>query len=202
MLRSPFRTSRFRMPLSRTSSWLERARRRLLARIRRDPDLERLAKQGMRVGRNVYVGRDTYLSTVCPWLITIGDDTVIGSAVTILCHDNSMKLQTGYTRVARVDIGRRVYIGGKSIILPGVTVGDDAIIGAGSIVCRPVPPAVVVAGNPAGIVQTTAEFAARHGARLAAGPRWDEPIRAGDVNPALAQEMRAALEDHRVGYIR
>ena len=42
----------------------------------------------------------------------------------------------------------------------------------------------------------------RHGARLDVGPRWDEPIRANDVNPALAQEMRAALEDHRIGYIR
>jgi maltose O-acetyltransferase len=156
----------------------------------------------MRVGRNVYVGRDTYLSSVCPWLITIGDDTIIGSGVTILCHDNSTKLQTGYTRIARVDIGRRVYIGARSIILPGVRVGDDAIIGAGSIVSRDVPPAVVAVGNPACVVHTTAEFAARHGARRAAGPCWDEPIGADTVEPALWQEMRAALEDHGVGYIR
>jgi maltose O-acetyltransferase len=175
---------------------------RLLARIRRDPDIERLERQGLRVGRGVYVGRDTYLSTVCPWLISIGDGAVIGSNVTILCHDNSTKLHTGYTRVARVTIGRRAYIGAHSIILPGVTVGDESIVGAGSVVRVDVPPGVVVAGNPASVVQTTEEFVARHAARAAAGPRWDHLESPPDrVSPRMMREMQDALEGHRAGYV-
>jgi maltose O-acetyltransferase len=48
-----------------------------------------------------------------------------------------------------VVIGANVWIGGGAIILPGVTVGDDAIIGAGSVVTRDVPPGATVVGNPA-----------------------------------------------------
>jgi maltose O-acetyltransferase len=48
-----------------------------------------------------------------------------------------------------VRIGHNVWIGGGAIVLPGVTVGDDAVIGAGSVVTRDVPPGAVVVGNPA-----------------------------------------------------
>jgi len=48
-----------------------------------------------------------------------------------------------------VTIGRNVWIGGAALILPGITIGDDAIIGAGSVVIRDVPDCVTVAGNPA-----------------------------------------------------
>ncbi len=50
-----------------------------------------------------------------------------------------------------IHIGRNVWIGGGTIILPGVSVGDDAIIGAGSVVTRNVPPGATVVGNPARI---------------------------------------------------
>jgi len=46
-------------------------------------------------------------------------------------------------------VGRNVWIGGGAILLPGITVGDDAVIGAGSVVTRDVAPGVTVAGNPA-----------------------------------------------------
>ena len=48
-----------------------------------------------------------------------------------------------------VTIGRNVWIGGAALILPGITVGDNAIVGAGSVVTRDVPDSVTVAGNPA-----------------------------------------------------
>lgn len=52
-----------------------------------------------------------------------------------------------------VDIGRNVWIGAGALILPGVTVGDEALIGAGSVVTRDVPAGAAVAGNPARIMR-------------------------------------------------
>jgi maltose O-acetyltransferase len=179
---------------------LARATRRALVRLRRDPDIETLTKRGLQLGERVHVGRETYVGTVCPWLISIGDDSFVGSRVTLLSHDNSTKRQTGYTRVAAVDIGRRVYVGAGSIILPGVTIGDDAIIAAGSVVRSDVPAGVVAAGNPARVIQTTAEFAARHNARLANAPRWDI-WNLPDPTPDLIEDMRSALAAGRSGYI-
>jgi maltose O-acetyltransferase len=183
-------------------SALRGAARRVLARIRRDADLETSTQQGLRIGANVHVSSGTYLGSVCPWLLSIGDNVTIGSSVTIPCHDNSMKGHLGYTKVAPVAIGRRGYVGAHSIILPGVTVGDDAIIGAGSVVRADVAARVVVVGNAAEVVATTEQFAARHAARLADGPRWDEIEHQGNgVSPRLIDEMRVALDDHRAGYI-
>jgi maltose O-acetyltransferase len=193
-----------RIPARRwVPSIARRATRRLVARLRRDPDIERLTKQGLRLGENVYVGPETYFSSVCPWLISIGDGSIISSRVMILSHDNSTKLHTGYTRVGAVSIGRRVYVGASSIILPGVTVGDDAIIGAGSVVRSDVPAGTVAIGNPARVIKTTAEFADRHAARLmAAAPRWDKTWDLSeDVPPSVIREMRAALADGQVGYM-
>jgi maltose O-acetyltransferase len=57
--------------------------------------------------------------------------------------------RTGIEGARPVRIGHNVWIGGGAIVLPGVTVGDDAVIGAGSVVTRDVPPGAVVVGNPA-----------------------------------------------------
>jgi maltose O-acetyltransferase len=57
----------------------------------------------------------------------------------------------GYESGLPVHIGRNVWIGGGAIVLPGVSIGDDAIAGAGSGVTRDVPPGVTVTGNPARI---------------------------------------------------
>ena len=176
-------------------------RSRLRARVTRYPDLDRLTADGLRLGRNVIIGRHTYIGHVCPWLITIGDHTVIGMKASIFSHDNSTKLQTGYSRGGLVNIGARVYVGAHAVILPGVTIRDDAIIGAGSVVSRDVPPGAVVAGNPARIHGTTTDFKRKHLARLAEGPCWDARGLPGAVTPDLAQQMRDELRDGRIGYI-
>ncbi len=53
-----------------------------------------------------------------------------------------------------VTIGNNVWLGGGAIICPGVTVGDDSVIGAGSVVTRDIPPGVVAAGNPCRVVKS------------------------------------------------
>lgn len=55
---------------------------------------------------------------------------------------------------ARVVLGRNVWLGANVTVLPGVTIGDDAVVGAGSVVTRDVPPRTVVVGSPARVVRS------------------------------------------------
>lgn len=110
-------------------------------------------------GYNIFVGSGVFLNygcvllDVCP--ITIGDGTQIGPQVQIYAADHPrdpeprrQELENGRP----VTIGANVWIGGMAILLPGVTVGDDAVVGAGAVVTRDVPPGATVVGNPARIV--------------------------------------------------
>ena len=111
-------------------------------------------------GINLEIGDDVFLNFNCVILdsfaVHIGSHTAIGPGVQILAADHprdpAMRrehLQTGKP----IKIGVNVWIGGGAIILPGVTVGDDAIIGAGSVVSRDVLPGTLVVGNPARIAR-------------------------------------------------
>jgi len=82
-------------------------------------------------------------------LITICDFATITSRVVILTHDASSNRRINGTFLAPVEIGKRSFIGYCSIILPGVTIGEDAIVGAGSVVTKDVEDGHIVAGCPA-----------------------------------------------------
>lgn len=93
-----------------------------------------------------------------PELIRIGNNVKIAADVTFYTHDviNSVFSnidETPYcTHLGCIEIHDNVFIGGKSIIIGGVSIGPNAIIGAGSVVTHDVPEGVVVAGNPAVII--------------------------------------------------
>lgn len=109
---------------------------------------------GVSVGRNcrIYIRK---FGTE-PWLISIGDNVTITSGVKILTHDGSTWLfrdDKGRRYLYRkVVIGNGVFIGVNSIILPGVKIGDNCIIAAGSVVVKSVPAGSIVGGNPAKII--------------------------------------------------
>lgn len=103
---------------------------------------------GMQVGKDVSIGLAAMIDVFFPQLITIGDNCVIGYNSTILCHEFLIHEY----RTGRVVIGRDVMIGANSTILPGVHIGDGAVVAAGALVSRDVPPGVMVAGVPARVV--------------------------------------------------
>ena len=107
-------------------------------------------------GFNISLGRGTFLNFNCVILdqaaVTIGDLTMIGPGVQISTADHPRDRQQRLDRLefARpVIIGANVWIGSGAQILPGVTIGDDAIVGAGSVVTRDVASGATVVGNPA-----------------------------------------------------
>lgn len=110
-------------------------------------------------GYNIHLGADVFLNYNCVILdvveVAIGDGTQIGPAVQIYTadHPRDPQLRRSGAEFGRpVRIGSNVWIGGGAILLPGVSVGDDALIGAGSVVTRDVPAGATVVGNPARII--------------------------------------------------
>jgi len=107
-------------------------------------------------GYNIHLGDGVFLNFNCIVLdvvaVHIGERTQIGPGVQILTADHPRDAATRATGLESgrpIRIGRNVWIGGGAIILPGVTIGDDAIIGAGSVVTRDVPAGRTAFGNPA-----------------------------------------------------
>jgi len=105
-------------------------------------------------GTNISLGPCVFLNFNCVILdvvsITIGAGTQIGPAVQIYAADHPrypVVRRTGKEFGRPVFISKNVWIGGGAIILPGVTIGDDAIIGAGSVIIRDMPAGATVFGN-------------------------------------------------------
>jgi maltose O-acetyltransferase len=107
-------------------------------------------------GFNIKLGAGVFLNFNCVILdvveVTIGDETQIGPAVQIYTADHPRdpeERKSGLEFGRPVRIGRNVWIGGGAIILPGITIGDDAVIGAGAVVTRDVRAGATALGNPA-----------------------------------------------------
>ncbi len=116
----------------------------------------RAVKRGMKVGKNFF-GQNSIYDKNYPWLINIGNNVTITHS-TILTHDESMKTKMNYTKLGVVVIGDNVFVGFNSTILPGVHIGENAIIAAGSLVTHDVDKNTVVAGVPAKQIKTVNEF--------------------------------------------
>ena len=102
------------------------------------------------IADHVFINYNCVLLDVCP--INIGSGTQIGPAVQIVTADHPRSADdraAGLEMGKPITIGKNVWIGAQAVILPGVNIGDDAIVGAGSIVTRDVPPGTTVVGNPA-----------------------------------------------------
>ncbi|CAM3887567.1 acyltransferase [Alkalicoccus chagannorensis] len=104
---------------------------------------------GMDVGPRAAVALMVMMDVMFPEKISIGKNSVIGYNTTILAHEY---LIDEY-RLGRVNIGDNVMIGANATILPGVTIGDGAVVSAATLVHKDVPPGAFVGGNPMKIIR-------------------------------------------------
>ena len=112
-------------------------------------------------GKQISIGRRFFanfnLTVLDEAPVTIGDDCFIGPNVSIYtaCHSTDPEERNSRREWARpVTIGHSVWIGGSVTILPGVSIGDNVTIGAGSVVVGDIPPNVVAVGNPCRVVKS------------------------------------------------
>lgn len=104
---------------------------------------------GMKVGKDVSIGLMAMFDIFFPQLISIGDNSIIGYNATVLTHEFRVDC---YCK-GPVEIGANVLIGSNVTILPGVRIGDGAVVGACSLVNRDIPPGALAAGVPAKIIK-------------------------------------------------
>ncbi len=120
-------------------------------------------------GKVKWIARDVKLDLSNPSMIHIGNETVITSGVIILVHDYS--IECGLVAIGKQDpiyeskfmkpvfIGNNVFIGHNAFIKPGTKIGNNCIIGAGSVISGIIPDDSVVIGNPGKIIANTKEWA-------------------------------------------
>lgn len=110
-------------------------------------------------GRNITLGRNVFINAGCTFQdqggITIGDRSLIGhkALLATLNHDLAPE-RRGDMHPAPIVIGADVWLGSNATVLPGVTIGDGAVVGAASVVTKDVPARAVVVGSPARQVRT------------------------------------------------
>ena len=118
--------------------------------------LERL--RGVNIGKDVFLSGGNTLDRVRPDLITIEDNVSIAGNVTILTHSKPTVpirdiIGDALSVTAPVTIKNGAWVTVNCVILPGVTIGENSIISAGSVVHKDVPPYAIVSGNPAKVVK-------------------------------------------------
>lgn len=109
-------------------------------------------KIGKNVERSFAVSGNCYVQGING--VEIGDNTIFAAGVKIISANHAVDSLYGWTPCRPIVIGHNVWIGANAVILPGVHIGDYAIIGAGAVVTKDVPSMAVAVGNPARIVKT------------------------------------------------
>lgn len=130
--------------------------------------LRQAVEQGLRLGPNVKLGGAVNWGSE-PYLIEVGDETTISFDVAFVTHDAATRVirnLPGHNKETviykPIKVGRNCFIGCRSTILPGVTIGDNTIIGAGSVVNKDIPSNSVAAGVPCRVICTLDEYIAKH----------------------------------------
>lgn len=114
---------------------------------------------GVTVGKNCLIATRNWSSE--PYLITIGNNVAITKGVMLHTHGGATVVRSripDFDMFGKIVIEDWAYIGANSQIMPGVTIGEGALVAAGSIVTKSVPPRTVVGGNPARFLCTVDEF--------------------------------------------
>ena len=141
---------------------------KIAKKLKLTDDIKRYRKKGVKIGDNCKF-YNVKIDGGHGYLVEVGNNTTLTNC-TILTHDASTQIYFKKTKVGKVVIGDRCFIGLGAIILPNVKIGNDCIIGAGCVVSKNIPDNSIVIGNPARIVSSTSEFKKKHEENLKKKP--------------------------------
>jgi len=154
--------------------------------------LEKLQANGLQVGENFQMLPECIIDFSHCWHIKIGNHVTLAPRVCILAHDASTKMHLNHTKVKNVLIGNYVFVGMCSIIMPGVSIGDNVVIGAGSVVTKDVPTNSVFAGNPAKFICHTSDYIASQRKEMKPSNTYDASY---TIELHLTEEMKKQMID-------
>ena len=166
--------------------------------------VEVFRKMGVQIGKNVHIANfGVIIDPSLTWLIKIGDNVLIAPNVHILAHDGSILHGLEYSKIGLVDIKNKVFIGAGSVILPGVTIGENSVIGAGSIVSKDIPENSVALGNPAKVVCSKDEYIEKQRLLMNDENCFDERYTLkGKITESMKKEMIRVLEKNKIGFLK
>lgn len=122
----------------------------------------RLRRSGAKIGKNVFIGEKVYVELENANLLEIQSGAVLSAFTKVILHDSSLNNVKGFEVLyGRVVVKRNAYIGAGAILLPGTVVGENTIVGAGSLVKGVLKDGSVYAGVPARYIGTTAQMQIR-----------------------------------------
>ncbi len=109
-------------------------------------------------GRHIFVGEGTYINVNCTFVddgrIEIGKNVLFGPSVTVATVGHPINpTMREYMYAAAIRIGDNVWIGAVAVICPGVSIGENSVIGAGSVITQDIPANCVAAGNPCKVIR-------------------------------------------------
>ncbi|WP_430611590.1 acyltransferase [Enterococcus sp. DIV0876] len=119
-------------------------------------------KQGVTVGNGCSIMTKNFGSE--PYLINIGDNVQVTKGVSFFTHGGAWLLRMenpNFDFFGKIVIKNNVYIGNNTLLMPGITIEDNVIVGAGSVVTKSVPTGKIVAGNPAKIIGEYSDYKSR-----------------------------------------
>ncbi|MBN1126258.1 MAG: acyltransferase [Sedimentisphaerales bacterium] len=148
------------MPLGRSGHWFRKVLvKKLFKKCGKGIRVAPLVRFG--AGNRISLGENSNLGRNC-WIlgdVDIGDNVVMGPDVIIISQNHEFQdvtvpmVQQGHQPSRPICVGSDVWIGTRAILLPGVHIGDHAIVGAGSVVTKNVPESAIVGGSPARILK-------------------------------------------------
>ena len=152
--------------------------------------------KGMKIGSNCSIMEGVVLDYGHCNLINIGNNVTIAPQAYLLAHDASTKRDLGYTKIGRINIRDNVFIGARALIMPGVTIGENSIVGAGAVVTKNVKANTVVVGNPAKFIMTKDEYLTKNKELLEINPKFSEDytFRSPNFNSEKNRELVEKLE--------
>lgn len=163
--------------------------------------VERLRQKGVAVGENTYFfdPPSTRIDCQRPHMLSIGSNVKVTAGVIVLCHDYSRSVLINVFgenigEAAVTSIGDNVFIGMNAIVLMGSRIGDDCVIGAGSVVSGSIPPRSVAAGNPAKVICSIDDFyRKRKEKELASAELFAKEFARANGRPPTVNEMTDAF---------
>lgn len=136
-------------------------------KLSRDP-VSYWRKRGMKIGEGCEIYSSASFESE-PYMIELGNYVRVNSGVTFVTHDGGVWVLRNLDEelkdidvFGKIVVGNNVHIGTNTIIMPGVTIGDNCIIGCGAVVTRDIPSGSIAVGVPARVIKTVDEYKAQH----------------------------------------